>query len=124
MWSNRSAFQTLCHGATFLSLVSRLERGSKVDQVLRQRRCPRWGLESPAVLIYQIAGNKPAVALCRVRDLGRKGIGLLCREPVPLNIRAEVFVFVEGGQYKAKVQVMRCDAKALAFQVGCEFADE
>jgi hypothetical protein len=124
MWSSRSAFQTLCNGATFLSLVARMERESKDDQVLRQRRCPRYTLGAPAVLIYQGAGDKPTVVLCQVRDLGRKGIGLLCREPVPLNIRAEVFVFVDGGQYKAKAQVMHCDAKGITFRVGCEFADE
>jgi hypothetical protein len=49
---------------------------------------------------------------------------LLCCEPVPLNFRAEVFVFVDGGQYKAKVRVMHCDAKGITFRVGWEFVDE
>jgi hypothetical protein len=123
MWSNRSAIQTLSNGTSFLSLVSRLEREAPEEQELHRRRCPRWAFKVPAVLIYQAGGDKPAVSLCRVRDLGKKGIGLVCNESVPRNVVAEVFVFCSGVHYKAKVLIVRCDPHGLSYMVGCEFQE-
>jgi hypothetical protein len=92
------------------------------SHILYRRECYRWALRAPAAIRYHVAGVEDPVAVeATVEDLSAEGMGLLCRESLPADLPAEVFLIVDNRTYSAAVRITRTTPTPDGFHIGCEF---
>lgn len=91
---------------------------------LLKRSCPRWAFAAPAELRYQALDGTRKTVECYVRDLSEGGIGLQCKEPVPVNARGEIFVFFEDRRFQDSVRVAHATRSIGSYKVGCQFISQ
>lgn len=106
-----------------VSLIARLaEKGyPDLSTSLFHRETYRWTLQVPAVIRYQTVEGTRMTLDATVEDLSAAGMSLACREPLPDNMPAEVFVSFEETVYSAAVQVVHATPAADKFKIGFRF---
>ncbi len=105
------------------SLLPKLAAKNPIDpsHVLFRREYYRWALQAPAAIRYLAPDGNQVALEATVGDLGAAGIGLLCRESLPADLPAEVFLSAEGRTYSAAVRVIHTTTTTVGFRIGCVF---
>ena len=121
MRANTADFQIVPDDEHCVSLLSAIEDADAADPVLGRRGSPRWAFRAPALVRYEDDRRTQKIVPAHLRDLSPAGVGLLCRQAVPLHTLADLWVDAGAVRYHAKVRIVHCTRTVGSFKVGCRF---